>query len=65
MVIKVNVLDTSGLFLKTQYNTDKFDLEEKIDDADKKIPDICELIKKADCNAKITDNEGKFPSITA
>ena len=31
--------------LKTKYDTDKSDLEKKISDADKKIPDTSELVK--------------------
>ena len=36
---KVNNIDTSGFVLKTKCNTDKSDLEKKISDAEKKIPD--------------------------
>ena len=31
---------------------------------EKKIPDISDLIKKTDFNTKITEVEGKIPSIT-
>ena len=31
---------------------------------DKKIPDGSDLVKKTDLNAKITEIEGKIPSIT-
>ena len=31
---KVNNIDTSGFVLKTKYDTDKSDLEKKINDAD-------------------------------
>ena len=34
-----DTIDTSGFVLKTQQNTDKTSLKNKIDDADKKIPD--------------------------
>ena len=34
LTVKVNAIDTSGFVLKTQYNTDKSNLEKKIDDAD-------------------------------
>ena len=34
LVTKANAIDNSGLDLKTQYNTDKSDLEKKIDDAE-------------------------------
>ena len=54
----------SGFVLITKYDADKLDLEKKISNADKKIPDISELIKKNNYNAKITEIEGKIPSIT-
>ena len=31
---------------------------------DKKIPDVSNLVKKADLNAQITEVESKIPSIT-
>ena len=34
LVTKANAIDNSVLDLKTQYNTDKSDLEKKIDDAE-------------------------------
>ena len=37
-------IDTSGFVLKTKYNTDKSDLEKKISDADKKVPDTSGLV---------------------
>ena len=36
LITKVNVIDTSGFALKTQYDTDKLGLEKKVKDADKK-----------------------------
>ena len=44
--------------MKTKYRTDNSELE-------KKIPDTSGLLKKADCNAKITEIEDKIPSISA
>ena len=35
LVTKVNKIDTTGFVLKTEYGTDKSDLEKKIDDAEK------------------------------
>ena len=35
LVEKVNSIDTTGFVLKTTYDTDKSDLEQKISDADK------------------------------
>ena len=49
LVTKVINVDTSGFILKTNYDTDKSDLEKKISDADKKIP----------------DTSGKIPSISS
>ena len=36
----------------------------QIRDADRKIPDASDLAKKTDLNAKITETEGKIPSMT-
>ena len=46
LVGKVNIIDTTGFVLKTTYDTDTSDLEKKISDADKKIPDTSDLAKK-------------------
>ena len=43
---KVDNIDTTGFVLKTTYDTDKSDLEKKISDADKKIPNTSDLAKK-------------------
>ena len=45
-VAKVSNIDTTGFVLKTTYN--KSDLERKINDTDKKIPDTTDLAKN--CN---------------
>ena len=63
LVAKVNNIDISGFVLKTKYDTDKSDLEKKISDADKKIPDTSGLVKKLYYNAEITELENKIPSI--
>ena len=60
LAAKVNNIDTRGFALKTKYDTDKSDLEKKINDADKKIPDTSGL----DYNVKNTEIEGKISSIT-
>ena len=57
LVTKVNNVDTSGFVLKTKYDTDKSELENK-------IPDTSGLIKKTDYNTKITEIESKFPEIS-
>ena len=46
LVAKVISVDASGFVLKTKYDTDKSDLEKKINDAEKKIPDTSGLVKK-------------------
>ena len=43
---KVDNIDTTGFVLKTTYDTDKSDLEKKISDAYKKIPNTSDLAKK-------------------
>ena len=45
LVAEVNNIDITGFALKTKYDTDKWDLEKKITDADKKIPDTSGLVK--------------------
>ena len=65
LVTKVNNIDTTGFVLKTAYDTDKLDLEMKICDAGKQIPDRSDLAEKTDLNLKITEIESKIPSITA
>ena len=64
LVAKVNNIDISGFVLKTKYGTDKSDLEKKINDADKKIPDTSKLVKKTDYSAKISEIKNKIPSIS-
>ena len=63
-VTKVDNIDTTRFNLKTTYDTDKSDLEKKISEADKKIPDTSDLAEKTDLNAKITEIEGKIHNIT-
>ena len=46
LVTKVDNIDTTGFVLKTRYDTDKSDLENKISDVDKKIRDTSALVKK-------------------
>ena len=64
LIAKANNIDTNGFVLKTKYDTDKLDLEKKISNADKKIPDTSGFVKKTDCNAKISEIENKVPSIS-
>ena len=57
LVAKVNSIDTSGFVLKTKYDTDKSEIENK-------IPDTSGIVKKTDYNAKITEIEVIIPSIS-
>ena len=63
LVTKVYNIDISGFVLKTKYNKDKSNLEKKICDTEKKIPDTIELVKKTDYNTKICVIESKIPRI--
>ena len=55
---KVKNVNTNAFVLKAKYNTEKADLGNKIPDT------IIGPVKKADYNAKITEKEGKIPSIS-
>ena len=57
LVAKVNGIDTSKFILKTKFDTDKSELENK-------IPDTSGLVKKTDYYTKIADTEGKIPDVT-
>ena len=61
---KVDSIDTTYFFLKTKYEKDESDFEDKIRKIDKKIPGVNDLVKKTDFNAKVTGIEGKIPSIS-
>ena len=43
LLTKVNNIDTTGFVL---YDTDRSDLQKKISDAEKKIPDTSDFVKK-------------------
>ena len=53
LVAKVDNVDTSDFVLKTKYNTDKTELENK-------IPDVSNLVKKT----KLTELGNKIPDIS-
>ena len=57
LVAKVNNIDTSGFVLKTKYDTDKSELENK-------IAYTSGLVKKTDYNIKISKIEGKIPDVS-
>ena len=56
LVAKVNNIDISGFVLKTKYDTDKPELEEK-------FLILTDLLEKTDYNAKTSEIERKIPSI--
>ena len=62
LVTKVNGIDTTNFVLKTKYEKDGSNFEDEINKIDKKIPDVSDLVKKTD--SKITEVDGKIPSIT-
>ena len=53
LVAKSNIIDTIAFVLKTEYDTDKKELE-------KKIPDTSGLVKKTDYDTKITEIKKKL-----
>ena len=57
LVAKVNNIDTSTFVLKTKYDTDKSEIENK-------IPDTSGLVKKTDYNTKIAEIESKSPNVS-
>ena len=52
VVAKVNNIDSSDFLLKTKYDTDKTELENK-------IPNVTDFVKKA----KLTELENKIPNV--
>ena len=53
LVAKVDNIDSSDFLLKTKYNNDKTELENK-------VPDISNLATKTDYNTKVTEIENKL-----
>ena len=64
LVAKVNNVDISRFVLKSKCDSDKPDLERKISDTTKKIPNTSELVKKIDHSSKISKIESKIPSVS-
>ena len=48
LVNEVNNMGTSGFVLKTKYDADKAELENK-------VPNVSNLVKKSDYNAKVSE----------
>ena len=57
LVAKVNNINTSGFVLKTKYDTDKSEI-------DNKILDTSGFVEKADYDDKISEIESKIPTIS-
>ena len=55
---KVNSIDTSGFVLKTKYDTDKSEIENK-------IPNTSDFVKKTDYNVKIIELKEKIPDLSS
>ena len=67
LVTKVNaikVLSTNGLVSKTQYSSDKKNLEKIVRGVNKKMVYTSGLVKKTDLNNKIAEIENQITSIT-
>ena len=62
LVFKVDDIDTSGFVLKTKYDTDKSEIENKIPENSGLI--ILKSKTKTDYNTKITQIENKTPDIS-
>ena len=72
LVGKVNNIDTSKFILKTKYDTDKSELENKIPDisnlatktalttVENKKPSVSNLVKQTNYNNKVTEIENKI-----
>ena len=58
LVAKLTSIDTSRFVLKTKYDSDKSEIENK-------IPNISGLVEKADYNTKITETENKIPDVNS
>ena len=58
LVVKVNSVDIDAFVLRTNYDTDKKELKNK-------IPETGGLVRKTDYNAKITESENKIPDVSS
>ena len=76
LVTKVDNIDTTGFVLKTKYDADTSKIEkilkqgngvaskDELDAVENKIPDVNNLVLKADFNSKITKVKNKIPTIS-
>ena len=58
LIAKFNNIDTSRFIIKTNYDQDKSEIENK-------VPDASGFVKKTDYNAKIIEIEDKIPDISS
>ena len=61
LVNKVNGLYTTNFVLKTKYEKDESNFEDKINKIDKKISNVSDLVKKS----ALTDVENKIPDVSS
>ena len=64
LVTKVNNIDTTNFVKKSKYEKYGSYFADKIITIGKKLLDVTSLVKKTDFNTKITEIEGKIPSIS-
>ena len=64
LVSQLNSIDSTNFVSKTKYKKDGLNFEDNMSKADKKIPDVSDLVKKTNFNSKISEVESKIPSIT-
>ena len=60
LVAKVNIVNTSGFVLKTNYDADKSDLEKKIPDIFPKFPKFVGLLKRQITMLKLLKQRVKY-----
>ena len=65
IVTKADIIDTTNFVKETKYEKDGSDFENKINEVDKKIPDVSGLVRKTDFNSKITEVGGKIPNVNS
>ena len=65
LVAKVNDIDNTNFVLRTKYEKDGTDFEDKIDKIDKKYLILLVWLKKIDFNTKVTEIEGKIPDVSS
>ena len=58
LLAKVNNINNSGFALKTKYDTDESELENK-------IPDTSGLVKKTDYSTKISEKQDEIPDVSS